>query len=1188
MKKIIPFLTLILSFFYLKKMEAHVGSHNPTVEYIPNLGQWDAPFIYKSNHAPCDFFLTKTGYRVLLSDPQNTQILDLKHHNREKKEGILKYHAYDVQFLGSNPNTTFSEEKIQSHYYNYYQGKESRRWKQGVHPSLVVNYTNLYPDIDMRVYSENLNIKYDLIVKPNADYKNIKIKYSGLDKIYVKDNKLFLVTSLGTHTELQPYTYQFVDGEKVEIPCEYVLENDVISFRLKKNHNSKLPLYIDPTLVFSTLTASTADNWGFTATFDSSGNLYAGGITGYSYPNPGAYSGNFPTTPGAFQTNFNGGGPGGMGNIYRYDATITKFNPTGTALIYSTYLGGSDNDQPQSLIVDHNDNLIVAGRTYSPDFPTSQGCYDPTYNGGADIFVFKFSPSGAMLASTYIGGSGDDAVNVSPDEMTITPNDLKHNYSDDARSEVIVDSNNNIYLVAATTSSDFPMAMPAQNTIGGMQDGVAIELNPTCSNLLWGTYIGGSQNDAAYVITLNKKNQNEIYVAGGTMSSNFPTTPGTINPTYQGGIDGFVVRYNNSNKTIVASTFIGTNAYDQVYGIQTDDSNRVYIVGQTQGAYPVTPGVWSIPNSSQFFSIISKNLTSYIHSTVFGTGTTATTNIAPNAFMIDKCQNVYMSGWGGPVIPSNPGSTFNLPVTPDAIKLTTDGSDFYFLVVGKNLATFMYGSFFGQNGGVGEHVDGGTSRFDDKGVIYQAICAACGGSQIYPTTPGVWGPTNLSTNCNLGALKIAFNFQNPNAIASATGSTEGCTPLTIQFQNTSTSATSYSWDFGDGSPIDNTINPTHTYSIPGTYTLTLIASNPNGCTATTDTTHLVIKVKDDSLFASFNYIKIDSCGPFSAQFTNTSHYNHGIPAANANYHWDFGDGTIYNGQIPPLHTFPAASSYTVTLTMTDTSVCNSPQTYQLVVDFTTNIVKAAFVIPDTVCMPALISFLDQSTNATSWNWSFGDGNTSTQTNPSNQYNAPGTYTVVLISGNPNTCNKFDSIKKTITILPMPHADFSWTPNPPEPNKPNKFTNLSTGAINYLWNFGDGNTSTDKDPIHIYEKDGTYTVCLTATNEWGCRDTVCKSVRGIVIPLVDVPTGFSPNGDGVNDYVYVKGYGIEKMMFRIFNRWGEKVFETSDKKIGWDGRYKGVMQEMEVYPYTLSVEFFDGTKTTKSGNITLLK
>jgi gliding motility-associated-like protein len=245
-------------------------------------------------------------------------------------------------------------------------------------------------------------------------------------------------------------------------------------------------------------------------------------------------------------------------------------------------------------------------------------------------------------------------------------------------------------------------------------------------------------------------------------------------------------------------------------------------------------------------------------------------------------------------------------------------------------------------------------------------------------------------------------------------------------------------------------------------------------------------------------------------------------------------------------------------------------------------------MPDSVCLPALVNFIDQSTNATTWNWIFGDGNTSTQANPSNTYNSAGTYTVFLVSGNPATCNLFDTSQKVINVFPSPVADFSWTPNPPEPNTPNQFTNLSTGAKRYLWDFGDGTTDTITNPVHVYDKDGTYNVCLTATNEYGCVDTVCKPVRGIVLPLVDVPTGFSPNGDGINDVVYVKGYGIDKMTFRIFNRWGEKVFESTRKSDGWDGRYKSIMQEMEVYGYTLSVTFFDGTKDFKKGNITLLK
>jgi gliding motility-associated-like protein len=259
-----------------------------------------------------------------------------------------------------------------------------------------------------------------------------------------------------------------------------------------------------------------------------------------------------------------------------------------------------------------------------------------------------------------------------------------------------------------------------------------------------------------------------------------------------------------------------------------------------------------------------------------------------------------------------------------------------------------------------------------------------------------------------------------------------------------------------------------------------------------------------------------------------------------------------------------------------------------VVDFNVSFVNAGFEVPDTICMPAIVNFMDQSTNVTTYNWSFGDSQTSSTASPTHTYPGPGTYLITLITANPNSCNKLDTAIKTIHVFDSPVADFDWTPYPPVPNTPNVFTNLSVGGNKYDWNFGDGTTSNEKNPTHVYEKDGTYQVCLTTSNDVGCKDTQCKSVRSIVYPIVDVPTGFSPNGDGINDVVFVRGYGIETLTFRIFNRWGEKIFETTDKNRGWDGTYKSVLQEMEVYQYTLTVTFFDGTQAFKKGNITLLK
>jgi gliding motility-associated-like protein len=1160
------------------------------IEFIPNAGQWDAPYSFKVQGGGGQIFFGKDRIRFALNHPENADKIEKIRHGKNTTDGRLSFHVYDLVFHGANVNAGQNLSKHQKHYYNYFLGSDPGRWKTRITPGQNLDYVGLYPSIDAHFYGEGQSFKYDLIVHPTGNPEQIQIEYNGVHSIYLRDGKLQIVTSIGIIEEALPFCYQFDGGERKEIKCKYRLKNNRVSFEFPKGYNKELPLIIDPVVIFCSFTGSTADNWGFSATYDTLGNFYAGGIVVNDQPGVStALTGGYPVTVGAFQTTYGGGNNIGAG-LVPTDVAISKFNPAGNSLLYATYFGGLGNEQPHSMVVDKQGNLVVSGRTNSTEasFPLSPGCYDNTFNGVYDIFVAKFNPAGsALLGSTYVGGSGQDGVNIAPDNFTITG--IKHNYGDDARSEVITDSSDNIIVTASSSSTNFPTIQPLQASLGGLQDGVVFQLNPNCTNLLWSTYLGGTNNDAGYVLAIDKNNQSTLFVGGGTESANFPTTPGTLHPTAQGGIDGFLLKFDLTTKALLAGTYIGTAAYDQVYGIQTDDSNRVYIMGQSMGPFPTTAGVFSNPGSSQFAMSLNNNLSTIQHSTVFGSGTTAYTNISPVAFLVDKCGSVYVSGWGGPT-GGNPGNTNGMPTTPGAIQTTTDGSDFYFIVFSKNFQNLLYGSYFGQNGGGGEHVDGGTSRFDPNGIIYQAICSACGGgTQNFPVTPGAYSTTKApTTNCNLGAVKIDFQLQNPDAVASANGPLSGCVPFTVNFQNNSSSATNYVWNFGDGSPTSTATNPSHTYTTAGVYTVSLVASNPNGCTASSDTTSLIITVIDDSIFASFTYIKIDSCGPYTANFTNTSTGNNGPISAGATYQWDFGDGTSFSGPNPPMHSFPNAGTFVVTLTITDPSACNSPSVYTQTIDFTSSIVTSAFVIPDSICMPANVNFIDQSTNATTWNWTFGDGNTSTQTNPTNTYGAPGTYTVFLVSGNPATCNKFDTSSQTLTIFPSPIADFTWAPNPPEPNTPNTFTNLSVGATRYLWDFGDGSTDTTKDPVHIYQKDGTYLVCLTAYNQYGCFDTVCKPVRGMVVPLVDVPTGFSPNGDGINDVVYVRGYGIDKMTFRIFNRWGEKVFESTDRSIGWDGRYKNVMQEMEVYGYTLSVTFFDGTKTFKKGNITLLK
>lgn len=1166
------------------------NGQNSSLTFIENRGQWAGDFAYKAEQGGTSIFLEKNAFTYIVGQPNNHELLHAFKHGQFSNSPTLKYHAYKMVFENSG-NPTIVGSKKQPQYFNYFLGNDPSKWQSKIHPFLALDYQNLYAGIHAHVSSEKGNLKYDLIVDPNANLSPLSIKCEGAEKIYLKENHLIIKTSVGDITEVKPYAYQIVDGNQKAIPCQYKLTGNRIRFQFPKGYDASKTLVIDPTVVFSTFTGSTADNWGLTATYDNNGNFYAGGTV---------YATGYPIVLGAFQATFQGGGAGG-GNGLQFDMGISKFNANGTSLIYSTYLGGSDNEQPHSLIVDNAGELVVAGRTYSTNYPT-QNAYDNTFNGNADIVLTKFNAAGTgLIGSTFLGGSSDDGVNISSSFVTLTG--LKHNYGDDSRSEVMVDNANNVYLVASTQSANFPVVNPYQSANQGLQDAVAVKLSANLSSLTWSTYIGGNNNDAAYNIKLNNS-QNAIYVSGGTMSSNFPSVPGGLWNTYQGGsVDGFILKFQNSGTYgLQKSTFIGRQDYDQIYGLEIDFSDNVYVMGQTLGGtFPMTAGVFNNPGSSQFVMKLNSDLTTNLLSTVFGSGNSAQTNISPVAFLVDTCNNIYISGWGGGLgfSPSNVGTTIGMPLStaPNLpAQSTTDGFDFYFIVLSPNATNLLYSTYFGRNtptqAGFGEHVDGGTSRFDKNGIVFQAICGSCGGNipgSPYPTTPGTWAPTNLSANCNLAALKISFDVANLQAIAVAGPDTVGCPPFVVNFTNNSTSALTYIWDFGDGSPTTNTVSPTHTFTTAGIYTVRLVANNAGACNATADTTFITIKVDTNYIKANFDYLVTDSCNPYKASFTNTSQFSNTSGAANfTKFKWSFGDGSFSNLQNPGAHTYLDTGCYKVTLIMTDTTTCNKVDSISKIVCLKGATIKAAFYSPDSICLGTEILLSNSSVNAINTDWNFGNGAFNNGASPLYTYPDTGTYTITLVISNPGACNKYDSTKRLIHVLPVPVADFSFTPVLPVPNESTKFTNLSTNASSYFWSFGDGSSSIEVNPIHMYNKSGTYTVCLEAKNESGCLDTVCKQVVADITPAIGVPTGFSPNNDGENDILFVRGAAVKTVDFKVFNRFGELVFETKSMDIGWDGTYKGKPQEMEAYAWVLNATFIDGTAVSTTGNVTLLR
>jgi len=1206
------------------------------LEFVENKGQWDPEVKFRADIGTGAFFLQKKGFTVLLNDTNDLRRLSDHSHRRggtllikgsSKKTGgtsggvdtgfTMRSHAYRMSFVDASEEVELVPDKPMPNYNNYFIGKDPSKWAGNCKIYQGVTYRNIYPGIDLRYYTNAGRLKYDLIVHPGADPDHIVMKYEGQDGLSVKKNLITIKTTVSEVKSLSPYSYQLDATGRRQVECRYVqVGPNTIGFKLK-NYSRDETLVIDPSTVFCSFTGSTTDNWGFTATYGPDGSLYAGGIVA----GPG-----WPVSIGAFRTSTNSGNS----RVNAWDIGLMKFSSNGSSRAYATYLGGSLNEYPHSLVVDNAGNLIVQGRTYSRDFPfldsVGQG-------GGADIFVTKFNASGTgLIGSLRVGGTGDDGVNFEDQgELNVVAgmkeeaHSLVRNYGDWSRSEVILDGANNIYVAACTQPNainnipDFPIVGSVFQSVfgGGKQDGVLLKINPNCNNVIFSSYLGGSKDDAALVLDLSPVT-NEIYVGGATTSHDLQGTGGAvIQGAFRDSIDGFVSVIANDGSSLKATTYLsappsGSNI-DMIYGLKFDRLGFPYVMGTSTGNWTVKNATPFYAGSKQFVAKLQPDLSDIVYSTVFGSPNAGQPNISPVAFLVDRCQNVYVSGWGGwyeaKGDPYDLQGTNGMYFSADADKKSTDNRDFYFIVLKRDAASVLYASFFGQTddaNSISEHVDGGTSRFDKNGVIYQAICANCSRgdpSQAdyikFPTSFGAYKTINGAGDhgCNLAALKIRFDFAGVSAALKSSlagrGDSVGCIPLDVTLQDTSRNAKKYYWRYGDGSKDDTTTSyiMNHTYTTVGTFQVRLIAIDSSTCNIT-DTAYLNITARNDRAPLDFRYTKVGDCNSLSFNFYNTSQAPAGKPFGDSSFVWDFGDGKVVGPTDSSfvLHYFASAGSYVVKLMLVDTNYCNYPDTLPKLVSIAAN-VKAQFVTPPAGCAPYNIAINNTSIAGQQFYWDFGDGSTSTDRTPAHIYPLPGVFTIKLVVVDSATCNIADSTTFTVTIHNKPAAAFTTTPDPPVANTPTVFHNSSTGALKYKWLFGDGDseTSTSSDTVmHQYNITGNFNACLVAYNQFGCTDTVCHPVATLINPLLDVPNAFTPGRFGQNGIIKVYGFGIVHMTFRIYNRWGQMVFESNDRNIGWDGVYKGTVQPMDVYGYTLEAEFFDGTRASRKGSITLVR
>ncbi len=1090
-------------------------------KFIENKGQLPSQVAYKLQVANADLFFEKDRLTFNFYNPEL-----LHQHGHAHQESEFVGHAYQMVFLNSSSEVEIlGEGNRYSDYINYI----SKQKSVGHVASFTrVSYRNIYEGIDLEYFGSNGNLKYDIIVDAGVDPSIIQFKYEGADKVQLKRGKLLVKNNFNSVEESIPMAYQIINGQQVVVDCKYSLEGDVVAFQFPDGYNSEYELVIDPTLIFSSYTGSTANNFGFTATYDEDGALYGGGIS---------FGLGYPIITGAYAETF-----GGV-----VDMAISKFSPDGTALEYSTFIGGASADVPHSMIVNSLGELVILGSTSSLDYPTSPTGFDATFNGGtaanytsngtnyqngSDIVVSVLSADGtALVGSTYLGGFLNDGLN---DDGI-----LSYNYGDIFRGEVIVDGADNIYILSSTKSADFPTTTGAlDETLGGTQDACLAKFNPDVSVLEWCTYIGGSAGDAGYSLKLNSAN--ELYVTGGTASSNLAVDAGAIFPTYGGGsADGYLFRISNDGSTIINSSYIGTSSYDQSYFVEVDDEDAVYLYGQSTGSYPVTGGAYFNLNGKQFIQKLTPDITTSIYSTVFGSGS-ANINISPTAFLVDVCKRVFVSGWGGSTNNSwnsSTGNTSGLATTIDGEQTTTDGSDFYFMVLEEDATALLYGSYFGGNG-IAEHVDGGTSRFNDNGVIHQAVCAGCGSSNAFPTTPGVVSNIN-GNSCNLGVIKLDLEISAVQVDITGGGSQTGCAPFDVDFEADLVNATDFIWYFGDGDSA-NVQNPSHTYANPGVYEVMLIGTDTAFCTGETFTdtsiTIITVNLLTDAAEAGTG---AHLCPGDSVQIGADT-----IPGYT--YSWDppldLSDPTGSNPFASPTE------DVQYYLTILNADGCED-------VDSVMITVFGIEAFPDTVICTndsVLVSVIGGS--SFSWLPVAGVSNPTSSSTYITAGLAP-IYTVTASDG--LGCE--DTAIVNLGALVGPTALFDVEISQSCLGDSVQFLNMSDNADSYEWNIG-GLITNEDEPIILFEPGDGPVVYLIATNNNGeCIDTLTIDyMNGWYSEdsvTVTYPNVFTPDGDNINDCFKPDFTGDLDDCFtlKVFSRWGRLLYD-SEKHGGncWDG------------------------------------
>ncbi|MCX6563285.1 MAG: SBBP repeat-containing protein [Candidatus Aminicenantes bacterium] len=764
-------------------------SHMP-LHFVENKGQVSGEARFHLKRGEMNLFLAPDGmiYQILHDlDPEPAD---------SKKAGEPKHRVSPVRvenirtrFLGANPDVRLNGHNETGAVMNFLNRGSAADPVQSITARTFdeVLYSGLYPHVDLRVYGQEGALKYDYIIRPSGRVKDILIQYEGTTAVRLNDRgHLQIETSGGVLEDRKPLAFQIVNGKKVEIPAAYVMTEDNTVGLQVEGYDRSLDLTIDPELIYSTFLGDVAADTGLSIAIDKNGNAFITGAT---------YSTNFPTTSGAYDTSFNG----------QHDAFVTKLNPTGTALVYSTFFGGSSYDQGNSIAVDGDGNVFVAGYTYSSDFPTTAGAYDSTHNGGYDAFVAKINSQGSnLLYSTVLGGSGNDVANA-----------------------VAIDLLGGAYVTGYTGSANFPTTSGAFDTsLNGDYDGFVAKLNSTGTGLGFSTFLGGTWEDSSNAIAVSKNGN--IFVTGYSQSTDFPTTTGAYQTTNKGYYDVFVSCLNSTGTGLLYSTYIGGAGEDRGKGIAVDASENVYITGNTGStAYPTTTNAYDTTISGSYDAFITK-LNSSGSALVYSTYLGGTNTEYATGIVIDSSGNAYIAGYT---------NSTNFPTVTGAFDTTHNGDyDAFLTRLDATGSSLVYSTYLGDSA-----TDKAYALAVDSSTTVYLVGETF--SRTFPVTSGAYD-VSQNGNADVFVTRIATNLQTPFiALSTQTlifgATTAGVKTSSQSFRVTNSGGGALNWSLatnqtwlsclpvsGSGNTsIAASVNPTGLAA--GSYTATITVSSTN-------------------------------------------------------------------------------------------------------------------------------------------------------------------------------------------------------------------------------------------------------------------------------------------------------------------------------------------------------------------------